>query len=515
MTDTISNNKRIAKNTIVLYFRMLFMMAVTLYTSRVVINALGFENYGIYSAVGGFVAMFGVISNALTAAISRFITFEIGSKNEQRLKRIFTTALMIQSIIACIVCLLIESGGVWFLNYHMTIPSNRLMAANIVLQLSVLTFLIQLISVPYNAIIVAHERMTAYALISIFNAVGTLAVAWIVQYSTSVDQLTLYALLLSILTLIVRIIYGIYCNKHFAESKFKFTFDKPLIKEILSFAGWNFFGASSAVLRDQGINVLLNVFCGPVVNAARGISMQVNGAIHSFSGSFLMALNPQITKNFAAGNRPYTMNLVFQGARFSFYLLLLLSLPILVETEQVLSLWLGRIPNHTVNFVRLIIIYAMTEAISSTLITVMLATGTIKRYQIIVGGTQLLNFPVALLLLYLGLAPEYTMVSTILIALLCLCFRLVLLKGMIQLSIGDFLRKVIINILMVSLASMIIPILFTSCIEKGFFRFLISCVICIISAGVSIYFVGCSMNERQLIYNKIITFVNKCKNYIR
>ena len=290
------NNKRIAKNTLVLYFRMLFLMAITLYTSRVVINALGFEDYGIYTAVGGFVAMFAVISNSLTAAISRFITYTIGSGNKEKLNRVFTTSLMIQGLIAGVVLLLLETGGIWFLNFHMTIPEDRLLASNFVMQFSIFTFVVQLISVPYNAAIIAHEHMSAYAFISILNAVGTLFVALIVKFSTNIDQLILYSLLLALVAVVVRFVYGWYCSHHFEECKFRFTYNKPLLKEILSFAGWNFFGASSAVLRDQGINVLLNIYCGPVVNAARGIAMQVSSAVQSFSGSFTSALNPQITR---------------------------------------------------------------------------------------------------------------------------------------------------------------------------------------------------------------------------
>lgn len=512
MSHSQDNNKRIAKNTLVLYFRMLFLMAVTLYTSRVVINALGFEDYGIYTAVGGFVAMFGVISNSLTAAISRFITYTIGSGNKERLNRVFTTSLMIQGLIAGIVLLLLETGGIWFLNYHMTIPGDRLLAANFVMQFSILTFVVQLISVPYNAAIIAHEHMSAYAFISILNAVGTLLVAWIVKISTSIDQLILYSLLLALVAVVIRLVYGWYCSHHFSECKFRFTYDKPLLKEILSFAGWNFFGASSAVLRDQGINVLLNIYCGPVVNAARGIAMQVSGAVQSFSGSFTGALSPQITKNFAAGDKQYTFNLCFKGARFSFYLLLLLSLPIFVEAEQVLKIWLGKIPPHTVNFVRLIIIYAMVEAISTTLITLMLATGNIKKYQIVVGGTQLLNFPVALVLLYFGAEPEYTMVATILIAVACMVFRLKMLNAMVGLPVLTFLKSVISNIAIVTILAALLPMCILWGMGPTLVRFFISVVCCLGCTCLSVCFIGCSHSERTMIMGKVFNILNKIRH---
>lgn len=506
------NNKRIAKNTLVLYFRMLFLMAVTLYTSRVVINALGFEDYGIYTAVGGFVAMFAVISNSLTAAISRFITYTIGSGNKEKLNRVFTTSLMIQGLIAGVVLLLLETGGIWFLNFHMTIPEDRLLASNFVMQFSIFTFVVQLINVPYNAAIIAHEHMSAYAFISILNAVGTLFVALIVKFSTNIDQLILYSLLLALVAVVVRFVYGWYCSHHFEECKFRFTYNKPLLKEILSFAGWNFFGASSAVLRDQGINVLLNIYCGPVVNAARGIAMQVSSAVQSFSGSFTSALNPQITKQFAAGEMAYTFKLCFKGARFSFYLLLLLSLPIFVEAEKVLNLWLGNIPPHTVNFVRLIVVYAMVESISSTLITLMLATGNIKKYQIVVGGTQLLNFPIALFLLYLGAEPEYTMVATILIAMLCMFFRLRMLQGMVGLPILEFMKSVIVNIVVVTIVASVIPVAMLFMVESTWIRFFLSILCSLTMTCLSVYFVGCNLSERAMLLNKVKNILNKIKH---
>lgn len=503
MTQFSDNNKRIAKNTLVLYFRMMFMMAVSLYTSRVILNALGFEDYGIYSVVGGFVAMFGIISNSLTAAISRFLTYTIGQGNSFELSKVFGTSLIIQSVLAIIIVVLIETIGIWFLNYHMTIPHDRLTAANWVLQFSVLTFVVQLISVPYNAAIIAHERMTAYAFISILNTLGNLLVALCISYTSSIDRLIFYSALLTAVVLIIRFIYGWYCGKNFQECKFHFIIDKVLLKKILSFAGWNFFGASSSVLRDQGINVLLNIFCGPVVNAARGIAMQVSSAIRSFSSSFLSAIDPQITKQYASGRKNYAFSLCFMGAKFGSYLLLLLSLPIFAETEQILTLWLGNIPPHTVNFVRLIILYVMIECVSSTLITLMLATGNIKRYQIIVGGIQLFNFPFALLLLYLRLSPEYTMVATILLAIACMICRLHLLQSMIALPVKLFVKEVVGNICLVAICASIIPTVILISFEACFVRLLFSVLLCFIFTIISIVFVGCKSSERNMIFEKI------------
>lgn len=374
MSNTTENNKRIAKNTLLLYFRMLFLMAVSLYTSRIVLNALGVEDFGIYNVVGGVVTMFSVLSGSLSAAISRFITYEIGKGNQDKLNKIFSSAVTIQLGLAGIIILLAETIGIWFLNIKMNIPELRMEAANWVFQFSILTFAINLISVPYNACIIAHEKMSAFAYISILEAIGKLAIAYLIVVSP-MDKLIFYAILMCIVALIVRFTYGNYCKRHFSECTYHFIWDKQLLKQMFGFAGWNFIGAASAVLRDQGGNVVINLFCGPTVNAARGIAFQVNTAVNQFVTNFMTALNPQITKSYAAGNKEYMMTLIFQGARLSFYMLLLLSLPILINTHYILGLWLKLVPDHAVLFVQLVLIFAMSESISQPLITAMLATG--------------------------------------------------------------------------------------------------------------------------------------------
>lgn len=314
MTDTSANNKRIAKNTLLLYFRMLFMMAVSLYTSRVVLNALGVEDFGIYNVVGGVVAMFSMLSGSLSAAITRFITYELGKGNQENLKKIFSSSVTIQIGLAILIIVVAEAIGVWFLNMKMNIPDVRITAANWVFQFSILTFAVNLISVPYNASIIAHERMSAFAYISILEAIGKLAIVFLIVISP-MDKLIFYAILMCAVALIVRLAYGVYCKRHFEECTYHFIFDRDLLKHMFGFAGWNFIGATSAVLRDQGGNVVINLFCGPAANAARGIAFQVNNAISGFVTNFMTALNPQITKSYAAGDRKYMMTLIFQGAR--------------------------------------------------------------------------------------------------------------------------------------------------------------------------------------------------------
>lgn len=501
-TQTSDNNKRIAKNTLLLYFRMLFMMVVSLYTSRVILNALGVEDFGIYNVVGGVVAMFTVISGSLSAAISRFITYELGKGDQSKLNKIFSASVTIQLLLSLIIVILIESVGVWFLNTKMTIPVDRMAAANWVLQFSIITFVVNLISVPYNAAIIAHEKMSAFAYISILEAMGKLAIAFLIMWSP-IDKLIYYAILMCAVAIIVRFTYGHYCKKHFAECTYHFHWDKDILKQMFGFAGWNFIGASSTILRDQGGNIILNMFFGPSVNAARGIANQVNGAITGFVQNFMTALNPQITKSYAYGNYGYMMTLVFQGARLSFYMLLLLSLPVLVNTHYILVIWLKLVPEHAVLFVQLILVFAMCESISNPLITAMLATGKIRNYQIVVGGMQLLNLPISYWCLQCGCIPESILIVAICISLGCLAARLFMLRNMIGLSIVLYVKDVILNILVVAAISVIIPYILTKYMSESFVTFVIISLLTVTCTIIAEFCVGCSSEERLFIKDKI------------
>ena len=501
MSNQISNNKRIAKNTLMLFFRMALLMLVSLYTSRVILNALGVEDYGIYNVVGGFVAMFSIISGSLSAAISRFITFELGKGGDSKENEVFSTSVIIQLLIALIVFVLSETIGVWFLNNYLTIPTGRIIASNWVFQFSIITFVVNLISVPYNATIVAHEHMSAFALIGILESLLRLLISYLI-FISPIDKLIFYSLLMCLSSVLMRLIYGVYCRKHFSESKFCWCFNKSLFKEIFSFAGWNFIGAGAGVLRNQGVNVLLNMFCGPVVNASRGIAMQVTSAVQQFTNSFTTALNPQITKSFAAGDRDYSFKLVFQGAKLSYVLLYLLSLPIILEAPTILKLWLGVVPDYSVIFVQLVLIYGLSESISNTMITLMLATGNIRNYQILVGGCQMLNFPLSYILLKVGFPPQSTFVVSICIALLCLLLRIYMLKRMVSLPFGAFLRNVVFRVFLISVVSLFLPLSFIVYMEPSLLRLLYTIIVSIISVVFFALVLGCTTNERKFILRK-------------
>ena len=502
MPDTSFNNRKIAKNTLLLYFRMLLTMAVSLYTSRIILNTLGVEDFGIYNVVGGVVAMFSIISGSLSAAISRFITYELGREGYDRLKVIFSSAVTIQVILAFLICILAEVGGVWFLNTQMNIPVERVVAANWVLQCSIFTFMINLISIPYNAAIIAHERMKAFAYVSILEVVLKLLVAFAL-YIVIFDKLKVYAVLLLIVALIIRFVYAYYCKRHFKECTYRFIYDKEVLREMAGFAGWNLIGSSAGVLKDQGVNILINLFCGTTVNAARGIAVQVNNATQSFVRNFMTALNPQITKSYASSDSEYLMKLLYKGSRLSFYMLLLLSLPIIIETDCILSVWLKVVPEHTVNFVRLILVLAMCESISLPLITVMLATGKIRNYSIIVGGLNMMNFPFSYLLLYWGFEPESTILLAIVISQGCFIIRIVMLRKKTGLSARNFIREVYMNIIIVSVLSCIFPMLIYNVVGDRVLRIVLVVVGSFISTSTVIYYVGCTSNERAFVKSKI------------
>lgn len=507
MSETSSNNKRIAKNTLLLYVRMLFMMLVSLYTSRVILNALGVEDFGIYNVVGGVVSIFTAISGSMSSAISRFITYELGKGDQNKLNIIFSTSITIQFLLSIFILLLIEIAGVWFLNFKMNIPAERMVAANWVLQFSIITFVLNLISVPYNAAIIAHEKMSAFAYIGIFDALGRLLVALAIIVSP-IDRLIFYSFLMCVVAVIVRLSYGYYCKKHFVECIYKFYWDKNIFKEMFGFAGWSFLGVSTGIIRDQGGTIIINLFAGPVVNAARGISVQVSTAVSAFVLNFMTALNPQIIKSYASEEYAYMKTLVQQGARLSYYLLLLISLPILINTHYILALWLKVVPEHTVLFVRLSLALVLSEALSNPLIPAIQATGIIRNYQIKIGLLQILNIPISYILLWKGFAPETILIVAVIISQCCLVVRVFTLRKMIGMSSLIFLRHVYLNVCMVTILSAIIPYILFSQMDSGFVTFVVITILSFVTSGFCILYVGCNKSERKFVFSKCIDIIN-------
>lgn len=502
MSINHSNNRRIAKNTVFLYIRMLLTILISLYTVRVVLEQLGKNDLGIYNVVGGIVTMFSILSSSLSSAISRFLSFELGRENKERLRKIFSTSVIIQLGLGIAVAILTESGGVWFLNHRMNIAPERMFAANCVLQCSVVTFIINMLSIPYNAAIISHEKMTAFAYIGMLEVLLKLAVA-LMLFIPIFDSLITYAVLLVVAAAIVRLTYGIYCKRHFEECRFEFGFDRAVFKEMIGFSSWNFIGSSSAILKDQGVNIVMNVFCGTAVNASRALAMNVNSAIHGFAQNFMLAVNPQIIKSYASGNTEYMFELGFRSARLAFYMLLCLSLPLIVEMPFVLNLWLTQIPEYTISFSRLVLILGMAEILSVPLQFMNQASGRLKVYQLTVGGIQMLNFPIASLLLYLRLSPDSVFVLSIVLSQICLLARLIILHHNIELSIRRFFFEVYLRVLAVGAACAVGSwLLYTALADLGLHAILTGGIVFLFTACVC-FRIGCRKDERQFLLGKL------------
>ena len=492
------SNKRIAKNTAMLYFRLLFSMAISLYTARVILNALGVVDFGIYNVVGGLVVMFGFLNNAMSASTLRFLTFEMGKGDRNEINHIFSMSITIHVIIALIVLLLAETVGLWILNTQLTIPVVKMQAANWVYQFSIFAFIITILYVPYYSIIIAHERMNVFAFVSIIEVVLKLFITFLVAWSGS-DKLKLYAILIFCVSLVIGIFYRLYCKSHFAESRFNLFWDKKLFKKMSSFASWNLLGVFAGITYGQGVNLLLNVFFGPVVNAARGIAYQVQGAVNAFVTNFQVAVNPPITKSYASGDIDYMHSLIFSASKYSFYLLLMLSLPLLLETEFILQLWLKAVPEYTAIFTSLVLIDILICSLSASLQTTAQASGNVKLYQTIVSGILLLNLPLSYILLKLGYAPQTTFIVSIITSLGALIARLIVLKIIISFPVKKFVTNVVYKVIVVSILGSIIPYYISIQSTKSIMHFFLVVMVSIISVGSTIWLLGISQSEKTFL----------------
>ena len=490
-TDS-TRGKRIAKNTLMLYVRMLVLLLIGLFTSRVVLAALGENDFGVYNVIGGVVSMFAIISGTMNAAVSRFITFELGKGSAAQTGKVYSTAVVIQLVIALIIVAAAEPAGLWFIENRMSIAPERIPAAKWVLHFSLFAFAVNIMSVPQMAMITAHEKMSAYAVIGLMDGFLRLGVAVAVMHS-GFDRLILYAALMALAVTLVRLAYAIYCRRNFADCRFRPIWDKALLREMFSFAGWNIIGVTSGVLRDHGGNLLINIFFNPAVNAARGIAIQLNGAVQGFVTNFMTAVNPQITKSYASGEREYMFSLVRKASRMSFYLMLILALPLLFNTEYFLDLWLKDVPGHAVAFVQLILLLTLSECISTPMMTAQLATGKIRDYQIVVGGLIMLNLPISYICLKLGAPAECTVAVAIVIAHICYFARVIMLKRMINLSVRSMLR-VYVNVILTGTAACgaawLLPDMHP----------LANAALCVLASLLAVAFVGLSAAERKEVF---------------
>lgn len=493
-----------------LYFRMLFMMVVSLYTSRVVLATLGVEDFGIYNVVGGIVSMFSFINSAMASSTQRYLTYELGRNDFPKLQKVFATSIYIHAAISLVIVILAETIGLWFLHNKMSIPMERMDAAMWVYQMSILSSVVMIMSVPYNATIIAHEKMSAFAYISILEVVLKLVIVYLLQIG-NFDKLKLYAVLIFLIQLLIRMIYGIYCDKHFKESKLKWIWNKNLFKEMLGFAGWNLWGNCAAVAFTQGLNILLNIFFGPVLNAARGVAVQVQGAINQFSFNFQTALNPQITKSYAAGDYNYMHNLIYKSSKFTFFLLLTLSLPVILETHTILSIWLKEVPDYTVQFLRLMLCATIIDAVANPLIISAQATGKVRLYQSVVGGILLMILPISYIVLKLGGNPVSVFMVHLCVCIVAFMVRLFIIRPMIKLSLIEYFKNVIIRCTSVLVVSLILPLLLLLSLPQSIISFLTVCFACLLSVIFSAYTIGLKPGERQFVHQKVQTLYSKIR----
>lgn len=499
----VGRSKRIAKNTMILYVQMLLGMLVGLYTSRVILNVLGVEDFGIYNVVGGVVVMFSVLNNSMSSSTSRYLTFELGKGNLKQLKKVFGSSLFIHLGMGLIVVLIAEIVGLWFLQNKMQIPITRMGAAVWVFHTTVFSLFLTIICVPYRATLIAHERFLILALISISELLFRLGAVFLLLV-LNYDKLIVYAFLTCIIQVLLSLGYIFYCRKFFKETKGELRISKRLSKEMFSFAGWSLFGDSAVMLMTQGVNVLLNLFFGATVNAARGVAVQVQGMVGRFISSFQTAVNPQLTKSYAEGDLDYMHRLIFTSSKYSFCLFFLLGLPVFLDTNFILVLWLKIVPEHTINFIRLLLVISLVDCLANPLIVAAKATGRIRRYQTILGTILLFIVPISYLFLSLGFSAEYVFVVHLFIVVIGQVVRVLLIRPMISLSIKEYFIKVIFRSSIVFLLAPIIPVLFIYNMDESFLRFALISFTSLVSVSFVLLSVGMDKIERDLVLKNII-----------
>ena len=498
------NKTIIAKNTLMLYIRMILVMVATLYTTRIVLKNLGVEDYGIYNVVAGVVSMFSFLNASMASATQRFLSFELGINDEKRVNMVFCHSVIIHLIIAGIIVVLAETIGLWFVYNKLTIPESRFNAAMWVYQIAILSFVFQIINVPYHASIIAHERMNVYAWVSILDVALKLGIAYVISISP-IDKLILYSLLLLMTSIIMFLFYSVYGKHNFKECEFHFILNRDKFKEMFSFAGWNIIGNMAYTLRTQGSNILLNMFFGPAVNAARGVAHQVDGAVVLFVNNFQTASNPQIVKSYAQEHYNETMQLVSQCSKFSFFLMILLGLPIIFQVDYILSLWLAEVPEYTSIFVCLILFNAIIDSLSNALKTHIKATGNVKWYMIIQGGFYLLALPFIWLFLKHGYSPVSSIVVLIVFTCIGTFLRLFLLKWYARgFSISYYLKRVLIPSLYVGGLSAILSFLYSTKLPTFSPGGLIVNTIALLAiSGCIIWLLGIRKKEKKYIYSLV------------
>ncbi len=474
---------------------MLITMVVSLYTSRVVLNTLGVNDFGIYNVVGGVVAMFGFITNTMASASQRFLAYEIGRKDEEKLRKTFSVTVTIYLLFAVTIIILAETIGLWFIYNKLNLPAERFIAAIWVYQFSILAFIVSILRIPYNAAIIAHEKMGFYAWNSIVEVCLKLLIVLMLVW-LSYDKLMLYSVLTFLVVLIITIIYIVYSNATFTSCKYKFQWDKNLFQTMFNFAGWTLFDSLANIGMNQGVNILLNIFFGPTINAARGIAYQISSQVASFVYGFQMATSPQLVKYYASNQKDKFKKLYYRSSKLSYFLLFFITLPVLFEMDLLLKWWLKNVPDYTTLFARLVLISILIDCCSGTSNDVAKATGKVKYYNMFTGIIMFLNLPVSFLFLQYRFEAQSTMIIAMFFSTIAFFFRLILLRSIIGFSVLEYLNFVVRKILLVSIFATILPLFIYYNIHQNIFALFIIFITCMITTSLSIYFIGIDAYER-------------------
>lgn len=508
MADSVVNNKRIAKNTVILYGRMIFTTLISLYTVRVVLDVLGVVDYGIYNVVGSVVAFAGFLNSSMTAASNRFFSVEIAHKNSDGLRKIFSMNIIVFTTLLLVLVLLLESIGVWYLNNKMVIPSDRIIAANWVLQFSILALALGVITVPYTSMVITHEKMSVFAYISIFESVARLVIAFVITY-TGFDKLILYGILQCFITILTTLFYVVYCHRNYIESHFKWFWSIYKFKELMSFTGWFFLGTTSVVIKSQGVNLIINAFFNPAINAARGIAFQVESAVLRFSDSFFTAAKPQIYMAYANKEFDNLMKLITRTTILCSFLMIVLALPLALNADIVLSLWLKEVPAHTVLFLQLILIDGVINAISNPVILSLVASGNIKYYQITEFILRVVALPICYVTLLFVDEPEITVAISILLSVCSYIMRAIMLKR--EMLVFDIRPYLILSLKIVFITSFIYLATqaIGSWIDNQMLYFFVTCSVSVISIMVAMFYGIMPKADRVVIQDAIKKKIGK------
>lgn len=499
---------RIAKNTLALYVRMGVTMLVTLWSSRLILQALGVDDFGIYNVVAGVIILFTFLNAAMAGTTQRFLNFELGRKNFDRLAKVFSTSVIVHVFIAGTVLILSETLGLWFLNSELNIPAERLTAANWVYQFAIAGTVVGILRMPYNAVVIAYERMGILAALSIAECLGKFGIIFLLGLG-GIDKLVGYAAFIFAVQLVTATANVIYCKRAFPQiTKLQLPRESALFKEILTYSSWNLISGVAILSASQGVNMVVNIFCGVAVNAALGLANQVNGAVNQFVGNFQTAFQPQITKSYAENDTVYFMRLIFGASKISYALLLVLALPIFINAEFVLGLWLGDVPEHTATFVQLIIIFSMIDAVNGPLWMSIGATGDLCLYACCVSALNLLNLPLAYFLLKIGCVPETALIVRIATNLAMMASRLIILRKKVALPARAFLRKVCCPDLLVLLVVLPLPLFLKNTVHNEILGAILSSAMAIALCVPAIWILALDMRERELV-KAMVSFATK------